>query len=42
VLNINKDTSKVEVVPVNKYVKKEKESVRLFFIDNIIYGDHDY
>ena len=42
ILEIDKFTNQVKEVPVNNYMEKEQENVKLVFIGNYIYGDHSY
>jgi hypothetical protein len=42
VLNINKFTNEVKGIPMNLYMEKEKNSVKLVFLGNYIYADHAY
>src|SRR5688572_10096882 len=41
-LNINTHSSEVTVVPFNAFVEKEKSTVKLIFMDNFVYADHQY
>ena len=42
VLSINRNTKQVNGIPVNLMVEKDMEKVKLVFIDNYIYADHQY